>query len=145
MVWAIIAVELLHPVPCPSSTASLQQALKMLRRWNLPPTSSQTGGFRGTHDSASWCFGHASSYLAYTNAGGSTSQESAALKTTGHRSRTTDSDPELVTLASGPHKTTWYGPKRNVLELEPRGSKYPIFEVSGSKNHTLNGIWDQRP
>ena len=29
--------------------------------------------------------------------------------------------------------------------LYPRGSKYPIFEVSGSKNHTLNGIWDQRP
>ena len=27
----------------------------------------------------------------------------------------------------------------------PRGSKYPIFEVSGSKNHTLNGVWDQRP
>ena len=26
-----------------------------------------------------------------------------------------------------------------------RGSKYPIFEVSCSKNHTLNGIWDQRP
>ena len=27
--------------------------------------------------------------------------------------------------------------------LIPRGSKYPIFKVSGSKNHTLNGIWDQ--
>ena len=26
-----------------------------------------------------------------------------------------------------------------------RGSKYPIFGVSGSKNHTVNGIWDQRP
>ena len=26
----------------------------------------------------------------------------------------------------------------------PRGSKYPIFEDSGSKNQT-NGIWDQRP
>ena len=24
--------------------------------------------------------------------------------------------------------------------LAPRGSKYPIFEASGSKNHTLNGI-----
>ena len=23
------------------------------------------------------------------------------------------------------------------------GSKYAIFEVSGSKNHTLYGIWDQ--
>ena len=23
----------------------------------------------------------------------------------------------------------------------PRGSKYPIFEVSGSKNHTLDGVW----
>ena len=27
----------------------------------------------------------------------------------------------------------------------PRGSKYPIFEDSGSKNHTLNGFWDQSP
>ena len=27
----------------------------------------------------------------------------------------------------------------------PEGSKYPIFEGSGSNNHTLNGIWDQRP
>ena len=25
----------------------------------------------------------------------------------------------------------------------PRRSKYPIFEVSGSNNHTLDGIWDQ--
>ena len=25
----------------------------------------------------------------------------------------------------------------------PRGSKYPIYEDSGPKNHTLNGIWDQ--
>ena len=29
--------------------------------------------------------------------------------------------------------------------LFPKGSKYPIFEVSGSKNHTLNGIRDQNP
>ena len=27
----------------------------------------------------------------------------------------------------------------------PRGSKYPIFEVSDPKNHALNGIWDQSP
>ena len=27
----------------------------------------------------------------------------------------------------------------------PRGAKYPIFEVSGPQNHTLNGFWDQRP
>ena len=27
----------------------------------------------------------------------------------------------------------------------PRGCKYPIFEVSGSRNHTLNGIWGQTP
>ena len=26
-----------------------------------------------------------------------------------------------------------------------RGSNYPIFEVSGSQNPTLNGIWDQSP
>ena len=26
-----------------------------------------------------------------------------------------------------------------------RGSKYPICEASGSKSHTPNGIWDQRP
>ena len=30
-----------------------------------------------------------------------------------------------------------FGPK-------PRGSKYPIFEASGSKNHNLNGFGDQR-
>ena len=24
----------------------------------------------------------------------------------------------------------------------PRGSKYQIFDVSGSKNHTLNGFWE---
>ena len=29
--------------------------------------------------------------------------------------------------------------------MEPTGSKYPILEASGSQNHTLNGIWDQRP
>ena len=29
--------------------------------------------------------------------------------------------------------------------LFPRGSKYPILEVSGSKNHTPKGIWDQKP
>ena len=27
----------------------------------------------------------------------------------------------------------------------PSRSKYPIFEVSGPNNHTLNGFWDQRP
>ena len=27
----------------------------------------------------------------------------------------------------------------------PRGSKYPIFEVSGPQNHTLNGFWNQKP
>ena len=27
----------------------------------------------------------------------------------------------------------------------PRGSKYPMLEDSGSKNHTLNGFWDQGP
>ena len=31
------------------------------------------------------------------------------------------------------------GPGR--LIDSPRGSKYPIFEVSGSKTHTLNGCW----
>ena len=31
------------------------------------------------------------------------------------------------------------------LRQLPRGAKNPIFEVSGSKNHTLNGIWDQKP
>ena len=29
--------------------------------------------------------------------------------------------------------------------MQPRGSKYPILEASGSKNHTLNGFRDQRP
>ena len=27
----------------------------------------------------------------------------------------------------------------------PRGSKYPMFEASGPKYHTLDGIWDKRP
>ena len=31
------------------------------------------------------------------------------------------------------------------LTVHPRGSKYPIFEVHGSKDHTANGIWDQSP
>ena len=34
------------------------------------------------------------------------------------------------------------------LELgigEPRGSKYPIFEASGSKHHTVYGIWALKP
>ena len=26
----------------------------------------------------------------------------------------------------------------------PRGSKYPIFEASGPKNHAFDGFWDQR-
>ena len=26
-----------------------------------------------------------------------------------------------------------------------RGSKYQIFEASGSNNHTLSGFWDQGP
>ena len=34
---------------------------------------------------------------------------------------------------------------RSPQQRIPGKSKYPIFEVSGSKNHTLNGIWDQRP
>ena len=25
------------------------------------------------------------------------------------------------------------------------GSQYLVFEVSGCKNHTSNGFWDQRP
>ena len=32
-----------------------------------------------------------------------------------------------------------------VESLYLRGSKYPIFEDSGPKNHTLNGFWDQGP
>ena len=26
----------------------------------------------------------------------------------------------------------------------PRGSKYPVCEVSGPQNHTLNGFWEQK-
>ena len=29
--------------------------------------------------------------------------------------------------------------------LDPRNSKYPISNNSGSKNHTTNGFWDQGP
>ena len=27
--------------------------------------------------------------------------------------------------------------------LSPTGSKYPLFEASGSNNHTLNGVWSR--
>ena len=30
-------------------------------------------------------------------------------------------------------------------QSDPRGSRYPIFQDSGLKNHTLIGIWDQSP
>ena len=29
--------------------------------------------------------------------------------------------------------------------LQRRGSKDPIFQLSGPKNHTLNGFWSQSP
>ena len=32
-----------------------------------------------------------------------------------------------------------------VRAYTPRGSKYPISDVSGSKNHTLGGFGDQKP
>ena len=32
-----------------------------------------------------------------------------------------------------------------VSDTDSKGSKYPIFKDPGSKNHTRNGIWDQRP
>ena len=32
-----------------------------------------------------------------------------------------------------------------LCETTPRGSKYPIFEVSRPQNHTINGFWDERP
>ena len=31
------------------------------------------------------------------------------------------------------------------LPYHPLGSKYPTFEVSGPKEHALNGFGDQRP
>ena len=34
---------------------------------------------------------------------------------------------------------------REEPELRLRGSKFPIFEVSGSKDHTIHGRWDQIP
>ena len=27
-------------------------------------------------------------------------------------------------------------------DTEPKGSRYPIFEVSGSKNHMFDGLWN---
>ena len=32
-----------------------------------------------------------------------------------------------------------------IHERLARGSKNPIFKDSGPKNHTPNGLWDQRP
>ena len=29
------------------------------------------------------------------------------------------------------------------IDHQAGGSKYPMFKDSGSKNHTLNGFWDQ--
>ena len=29
--------------------------------------------------------------------------------------------------------------------FDSRGSRYPMFQVSGSQNNILNGIWDQSP
>ena len=34
---------------------------------------------------------------------------------------------------------TWKG-----VLYQPRGSKYPMLEASGSKKHTNNGFWGQR-
>ena len=34
---------------------------------------------------------------------------------------------------------------QNLAIEEPRGSKYPIIKDCGSKNHTVNGFWDQSP
>ena len=36
-------------------------------------------------------------------------------------------------------------PSLRVLPVLPSGSMYPIFEVLGSKSHTLNGFGDQKP
>ena len=33
----------------------------------------------------------------------------------------------------------------NYDQHPPRGSKYPLFAVAGSKTHALNGCWDHRP
>ena len=41
-------------------------------------------------------------------------------------------------------KATTHSSRRGKSAI-PRGSKYPKFEASGSKNPILNGLWDQRP
>ena len=40
----------------------------------------------------------------------------------------------------GPHSCPR---KKPTSPPDPRGSKYPILKDPGSKNHTLNGFWDQ--
>ena len=45
----------------------------------------------------------------------------------------------------------WQGPEFSPLQQpewpqsQPRGSKYPIFNDSGPKNHSGHGIWNQSP
>ena len=33
----------------------------------------------------------------------------------------------------------------SVVVPKPRGSKYAMFEVSGSENHSMNGLWYLKP
>ena len=56
----------------------------------------------------------------------------------GERER--DSDGAVFNDSCGPRGTGTPVP----LQVR-RGSKYQIFEASGSKNHTLNSIWGRRP
>ena len=52
-----------------------------------------------------------------------------------------------------PYRTEWRRPQRQHVRKvvgspvlsNPRGSKYPVFNVFGLRIHTLNGIWDQSP
>ena len=52
----------------------------------------------------------------------------------------TNAEPAILRLTRKPRHL-----KMRCAPKQSRASKYPIFEVSGSKNHTPNGIWDQSP
>ena len=51
----------------------------------------------------------------------------------------------LTSLAAFLRRQIGGAVKGSKVESKPRESKHPIFEVSGSKNHTIDCIWKQEP
>ena len=54
----------------------------------------------------------------------------------------------VLVILSSPLSGIWdtLGGRLRVLEVvRPRGCKYPMFGLSGSKIHSLDGFWSQKP